>query len=124
MFMQTLDFQPAWDKTISHQDRQIIIDKFKQTKQQKDIGIAITFLWEARNYKDDLLITTLIHNCDDESIELTDTTIAYQKDLDTIATSIVTINEVIAPKTTMPWTFIFSKKNMTDGTPELVINHS
>ena len=121
--MQTLQFETAWEKTISPEDRLTITNKFAQIKYKTAQGIVLSYLWEAENHLGDLLITTFIHNYDDKPIRLTDTNVAYIINKQQIAHGIFTIPEAIPPQTTMPWTFIFSDKNSTDKAPEFFIKH-
>lgn len=122
--MQTLQFETAWNKTISPQDRLLIMKIFEHTKKQSDQGVIISYLWKARNHKGDLLITALIHNYESEPIQLTNTSIAYIERQQNVASGMFNVRSLIAPKTTMPWTFIFSKGNTTEEPPKFSINNS
>lgn len=103
--MQTLQWHPAWDKTISKQDRLIIEEHFHKTK---DTNENITFISEARNHHQQLLVITIIHNRTRNEQKITNKTITYtNKYMDTWQ-DIFTVPIPIPANTSMPWTFIFS----------------
>lgn len=121
--MQTLQFETAWERTVSREDRLTITNKFAQLKHETAQGVVLSYLWEAQNHQGNLLITTFIHNYDDKPIRLTDTNIAYIKNEEQITSGTFSIPEAILSQTTMPWTFIFSDENYTDEEPEFFIKH-
>lgn len=107
--MQRLQFEPAWDKTIAPQDREQIEKTFASMRPMNDNkGIYLTFLREAINHKDDLLVTVLIHNCTDEKLSLKNVCIAYHQNEKVIAVDTFNLPFEISPRTTMPWTFIYA----------------
>lgn len=121
--MHKLQFEPAWDKTISSQDRHEIIEMFEQVTPFLEAGIHFTFLWGAYNHKNELLITVLIHNFQRESLQLQHTIISYQEEQDIIVNGIFDVRAIIPAHTSMPWTFIFSADNQTDSAPDYIITY-
>ncbi|HLR71495.1 MAG TPA: SLAP domain-containing protein [Pseudogracilibacillus sp.] len=119
--MQTLYFESAWDKTISKQDRNDIIEIFKQTDFTLGDTVQFTFLWGAYNYKEELLVTALTHNCGNTPLYINDSVISFVRNNEIIATGKFQLHTAIKSKTTMPWTFIFSPTNSTNEQPEYII---
>ena len=119
--MQTLYFEPAWDKTIAPADREKIIAHFQSRHLENNIQFS--FLREAINHKGELLVTVLIHNTEDTSLPLQDMVVTYRKDGNQIATGIFNFPLVIPRKTSMPWTFIFTPANQTDAPPRYTITN-
>lgn len=119
--MQKLQFESAWDKTIAPQDRKQVIDAFQQITTDTKKGVFITFLWKAENHKNELLVTALIHNYDDTSLQMNHTVIAYQIEQENIITNTFNVKPVIPGNTSMPWTFIFSSLNETTQKPQYTI---
>ena len=115
--MQTLYFEPAWDKTIAPADREKIIDHFHSRHIENDIQFS--FLSEAINHKGHRLVTVLIHNCEETSLQLQDTVVAYVKENKQIALGIFNLPLEIPSKTSMPWTFIFTPANQTETAPSI-----
>jgi SLAP domain-containing protein len=120
--MQTLYFEPAWDKTIAPADREKIIDHFHSLHFEDDIHFS--FLWEAINHKRERLVTVLIHNGEDTSLPLQDVAITYNKNGEQIAAGIFTLPLEIPGKTSMPWTFIFTPANQTEAHPLYLITNN
>ncbi|MCZ2259903.1 SLAP domain-containing protein [Sporosarcina sp. G11-34] len=119
--MQKLYFESAWDKTIAPADREKIINHFQeQTKHLKD-GVHFLFLWQAKNHKNERLITVLIHNNEEHNFRLQNTAIAYYEQDQPIATGMFSLPCEIAGNTSMPWTFIFSVSNQTNAFPQHMI---
>lgn len=105
--MQQLAFHPAWDKTISKNDRLLIEELFEQTYDQADDLIMSPVIRAAINYKKELLITVLVHNFTHHAARFNQRSIFIQCD-DFEAEQVFTIPDlIIAPFTSMPWTFIF-----------------
>ena len=119
--MQTLYFEPAWDKTIAPADREKIIDHFQSRHLENDIQLS--FLWEAINHKRERLVTVLIHNKKATPLPFQDTPIAYYKEGKQIATGIFNLPREIPGKTSMPWTFIFTTANQTETPPRHTITN-
>ncbi|WP_210468090.1 SLAP domain-containing protein [Sporosarcina sp. 6E9] len=117
--MQTLYFEPAWDKTIAPADR----DKIKVHFQSRHLvnNIQFSFLWDAINHKAERLVTVLILNGKETSLPTRDIVIAYNQDSRQIATGIFTLPLAIPAKTSMPWTFIFTQGNQTEAHPHYTI---
>ena len=115
--MQQLYFHPAWDKTISQQDRLLIENLFEQTYTQVDDIIASPVIRSAINHKNELLVTVLIHNFTHHSAHFTNRSIfVHCQDFD--AEQAFTIPDlIIAPFTSMPWTFIFEANQLYKSLP-------
>lgn len=108
--MQQLYFHPAWDKTISPQDRASIENLFEQTYRRIDDLIMSPAIRTAINYKNELLVTVLVHNFTHHSATFNNRTV-YVHYGSFHAEQAFTIPElVIAPFTSMPWTFIFKER--------------
>src|SRR3954466_11613947 len=75
--MQKLYFEPAWDRTIAPADREKMMNHFQQQTKQLQSGVHFSFFRKARNYKDEQLITVLIHNYEEKNFRLQNTAIAY-----------------------------------------------
>ena len=119
--MQTLYFEPAWDRTIAPADREKIIAYFQSQHLENDIQLS--FLWEAINHKGERLVTVLIDNVEDTSLPIQDTVIAYNKNGKSIAIGIFNLPMEIQGKTSMPWTFIFTPANQTEAAPQYTITN-
>lgn len=111
--MQKLFFEDAWKKTISSQDRQKIRNIFDERKIGQ--GLSITYLWEAKNHLDDLLVTSLIHNQTGEPCNLDKIKIQYKTKIASFSLPIT-----IPAYHSMPWTFIFDGIQ-ADGEADYVI---
>lgn len=106
--MQTLQFEPSWDKALSTKDRELIEGIFKESNSQTEKDIKLTQIWQAKNYKNELLITVLIHNFTDETLTFNETNLMYVENEQLIAEHTFTLPTLkIEPKSSMPWTFIF-----------------
>lgn len=119
--MQKLFFEPAWDKTIAEVDRELITKHFR-TLQPKD-NVYLSFLREAVNHKNELLVTVLIHNGQRDPLQIEETAIAYQPAHKSTIVSVFHLPLLIPAKTSMPWTFIFSSSNQTEQIPVYIIRH-
>lgn len=117
--MQKLFFEPAWDKTIAQVDRDIITQHFQKLHPKEDVYLS--FLRVAINHKNELLVTVLIHNRQDEPLHLEETVIAYHPVHGTTITGVFHLPLAIPRKTSMPWTFIFSASNQAEQTPTYTI---
>lgn len=107
-FMQKLQFERAWDKTISAQDRLLIEQAFHQTKEQ-DECISCYIIRTAINHKKQLLITTLIHNRTNQQLNFRNREVSIITEGEKF-TQNFTINALeIPPYCSMPWTFIFDE---------------
>ena len=126
--MQTLKFEPSWDKALSNKDRELIADIFTESSFQDETDtVKLTPIWHAKNYKDELLITVLIHNFTDQTMTFHNTTLAYIETDQTIAEHSFTLPAlVIEPKSSMPWTFIFpvdsqkATSTLVNGTLQII----
>ena len=106
--MQKLQFEAAWDKTISAQDRLLIEQAFYKTKEQ-DGRISCYVIRTAINHKKQLLITTLIHNRTNQQLNFRNREVSIITASGKF-TQNFTINALeIPPYCSMPWTFIFDE---------------
>ncbi|RLL47766.1 SLAP domain-containing protein [Oceanobacillus piezotolerans] len=105
--MQRLEFEAAWDKTIAKRDREKIIDIF-QGLTHKDKGIVFTFLKQAINHRNDLLLMVLIHNYNAERAVFKSPKIRVKKQENIIAEyQFERQPPDLKGNTSIPWTFIF-----------------
>lgn len=111
--MQQLAFEAAWDKTISKQDREEIELAFqKSLTKLKDEAIPFTTIWIAQNYKEELLVTALVHNQTNEPLRFHQTSVELWDGDKRLANHIFTIPSLhIKANTSMPWTFIFPRES-------------
>ena len=121
--MQKLYFEPAWDRTIAPADREKMMLHFQQQTKQLQSGVHFSFFRKARNYKDEQLITVLIHNYEETNFRLQNTAIAYYEQGKQLANATFSLPVEIAGNTSMPWTFIFSKTNETTSSPQYTISN-
>lgn len=113
--MQTLQFESSWEKTISIRDRELITEIFQDNNSSMIDGqiIRLVPIWEALNYKGEILITVLIHNFTDIEQIFQKQKIAYIEKETIIAEHTFTVPKlIIKPKTSMPWTFIFPVESL------------
>ena len=105
--MQQLSFHPTWEKTISEKDRLLVEKLFEQTYDKVDDLIMSPVLRAAINYKKELLVTVLVHNYTHHSVTFHNRSIfIHCNNFD--EEQVFTIPDfVLAPFTSMPWTFIF-----------------
>lgn len=123
--MQTLQYESAWNKTISQQDRSLVEETFKKVALTAD-PIQFTPLRIDWNYKRELLVIVIVHNTTESdytfnqeklSLKLHDVTLAEH--------TFTTPNLLVKAKTSMPWTFIFpvgsyqENSNFKDGILEI-----
>lgn len=106
--MQKLQFESSWEKAIAYKDRELITDIFQNSNRLDGQDIKFEPIWEAMNYKGEVLITVLIHNFTNQELTFQNQEFTYiEKEL-IIAKHIFTVPQLsIKPKTSMPWTFIF-----------------
>ena len=119
--MQKLYFEPAWDKAIAPTDREKITHRFQQQTKQLQNGVHLSFLWNARNYKGEQLITVLIHNFEEINLRLHNTAISYNEQGKQPVNATFSLPCEIEGNTSMPWAFIFSETNETTADPQYMI---
>jgi len=107
--MQTLVFEPAWNKTISQKDRLFMEEAFQHCHVPKQQGIQITPLWRAVNHKEDLLITSFVHNFTDHEFQMDERKLSFMDNHIEAEHRFLIHALKVAAHTTMPWTFIFPK---------------
>ena len=106
--MQILNFETSWEKAIATKDRKLITEIFQKSNTTDGQSIRLEPIWEAMNYKGEVLITVLIHNFMDKGLTFQNQKFIYLEKESIIAEHIFTVSQlVIKPKTSMPWTFIF-----------------
>lgn len=112
--MQKLQFETSWDKALSIKDRLMIEGLFESTKSIAAQSVQFTPIWEAENYKGELLITVLIHNFTEKDLVFNQTKLRYEAGQE-FAEHVFTLPNVIVPsKVSIPWTFIFPKDSRTN----------
>lgn len=110
--MQTLQFEASWNKALSLSDREMIEELFQNTKNQETDIIRFTPIWEAVNYKDELLITVLVHNFTESNLEFHHTKLQYIQEEKLYAEHVFTVPQLtVPPNTSIPWTFIFPRES-------------
>lgn len=109
-----LVFEEKWDKALPEQDRKKIEETFHQIDHTNKANVVtFTSLWQAKNYRHDLLVTVLINNYGKEEITFKDTNLAYAENDQLAATQHFQLDRVVVPaQTSMPWTFIFPKSSL------------
>ncbi len=107
--MQRLKFHPAWERQMDPSMQVEIEEKFHQTLNERDMFVP---LYHALNHQGDYLLTILIHNRTDESMDLSSFALTIS-DTKTLAEQegFPTAEWSIEPHTSSPWTFIFSSQN-------------
>jgi SLAP domain-containing protein len=105
--MQKLIYEDAWERTISEKDRNIIENSFKDVIFQ-DNAIQFTQVrWDV-NYKKELLLIVLIHNCTNRNFSFMRKKLHYTVNGTVLAEHTFTFsNLIVEAHTSMPWTFIF-----------------
>lgn len=113
--MQKLKFEDSWDKTISEQDRERILDIFMETHDSSGHGVEFTPLWQAMNHKGELLVTVLVQNYSDHDLVFHNQKLCFTVNQEMVASHTFTIPAlVLEGETSMPWTFIFPKESLKD----------
>ena len=106
--LQSLQFEASWEKALAINDRKLITDIFQVSSKIGEESIQLVPIWEAMNYKGEVLITVLIHNFTDTPHTFRHQKFTYQENETVVAEHIFTIPQVvIKPRNSMPWTFIF-----------------
>ena len=117
--MQQLVYHPAWEKQLSHKDRQIIEDVFEATYDVQNDILETPFIRADFNHKGQLLVMVLIHNFTHRAIGITEKYVQLSQG-DFFYEQKFTLPTRIAAFSSMPWTFIFepneqfSELNLTD----------
>ena len=106
--MQKLQYEPAWDKAISAQDRLLIEQAFHKTKEQ-DKCISCYIIRTATNHKEQKLIITLIHNRTDQPLNFHNREVSIITEAGKITQNFTIDALKIPPYCSMPWTFIFDE---------------
>lgn len=115
--MQQLAFHPTWERQISTQDRALIEQLFLATYTDACDLITSPTVRVARNHKKQLVVTVLIHNFTHHSVKLDNRSVfihcvGYEEE------QIFTIPSlIIAPFTSMPWTFLFEADAIHETLP-------
>ncbi len=107
--MQHLIFETAWQKTIDRRDKQQITEVFERKNTQ---GKFIP-LWQARNHRGDLLVTVIVQNFGGAAFPVENFSLTYAETGQPVASHTFSYSGLtIAPKSSMPWTFIFPKNKV------------
>lgn len=110
--MQQLQFEASWDKAIAAEDRQHIENLFNETKHLNNYTVLFTPIREAINHKNELLVTALVHNFTESTLDFINKRLIYNIQGKVIGENKFTLPTlVIQPRVSMPWTFIFPKDN-------------
>ncbi|MTW87387.1 SLAP domain-containing protein [Virgibacillus dakarensis] len=114
--MQKLTFESSWEKALSVKDRNRIEQVFSETIIPKNTPAHFTLLWQALNYKKELLVTALVHNSSQQIFSFHHTDLKYIEYGKTVAEYSFTLPTlIIKPNTSMPWTFIFPTDGLYEG---------
>lgn len=112
--MQQLQFEAAWKKALSAQDRNIIEHIFNETKDHCDSPVVFSPIREAINHKKDLLVTVLVHNFTDYPLTFENTRLVYSNEQEVLAEYEFTLPALlIPPHVSTPWTLIFPTDSYT-----------
>lgn len=111
--MQKLQFESSWEHAIALKDRELITNIFQNSNTEDGQSIRLEPIWEAMNYKGEVLITVLIHNFSNTGLTFQNQKFTYIEKETIIAEHIFTVPQlIIKPKTSMPWTFIFPTESL------------
>lgn len=111
--MQNLQFESSWEHAIALKDRELITNIFQNSNTEDGQSIRLEPIWEAMNYKGEVLITVLIHNFSNTGLTFQNQKFTYIEKETIIAEHIFTVPQlIIKPKTSMPWTFIFPTESL------------
>jgi SLAP domain-containing protein len=104
---QTLTYHPAWVKQIAKDDMLMIEKMFEEIDffQEK---ITFTPIRIAKNYKNHLLVSVIIHNGTDHIEEINNKNIRYVENGSIITEEKFSLPMQLSEKTSIPWTFIFT----------------
>lgn len=106
-------FEEAWERTISPQDRQAIIQKFEASHLQAGEIKFIPFRW-ALNHQGELLATVLIQNGEHKDFPLDNLTLSMEDSHGQLAEKSFSLPHIVVKaNTSMPWTFIFPPSNQS-----------
>lgn|SRR5690606_33500035 len=106
--MQKLQFEAAWDKAISAQDRSLIEQVFHETKEQ-DQPISCCVIRTAINHRKQKLIIALIHNRTNQQLNFRNREVSIVTKTGVITQNFTIDALEIPPYCSMPWTFIFDE---------------
>jgi SLAP domain-containing protein len=105
--MQQLVLEEKWKQTISPQDLQTI-EKFFQSTSKNQEGVVFTPIRHARNHRNELLCSVIIHNFTDDKLSLIGSTLQlFHNDTIIAEESFHDTRLLLQPRTSMPWTFIY-----------------
>ena len=112
--MQNLQFEAAWDKTLSDMDRDLITQVFNKQKVPLDT-VSCDLIRSARNYNNYFLVTVLIHNATATEQMFTERDVSLQTKHGRYKQKFTQPKLVIPSYTSMPWTFIFEHVELDAG---------
>ena len=105
--MQQLYFHPAWEKTISDKDRELIETLFENTYTNTYDMLTSPLLRAAINHKGELLVTVLVHNFTHHATTFKKRSVSISSGDVFIEQTFTIPDFIVAPFTSIPWTFIF-----------------
>ena len=109
--MQKLQFERAWDKTISKKDRLALEQLFQETVEQRETLIDCHVYRRAINHKREMLITVLIHNFSHQALVFNNYQVQCLFDGGQVMQNFTIPSLCIPVNTSMPWTFIFKDRS-------------
>lgn len=105
---QTLQMEPAWEKTVSKQDRELIQETFNSLDRSSQKGFTYTYLRHDFNHRNALLVIVLVHNYEEVKLKFVDQQVqCCSSNGNQLASKTFTVPIDIPANTSMPWTFIF-----------------
>ncbi|WP_010676822.1 SLAP domain-containing protein [Bacillus timonensis] len=106
--MQKLVFEDAWNRTISQKDREEIELIFHHAVSNLHTGVTFSTVRIAINYKNELLVTAIVHNKTEQNLVFENTPLQVHDGDLMLADHTFTLPALqVPPETSMPWTFIF-----------------
>ncbi|MFC0015709.1 MULTISPECIES: SLAP domain-containing protein [Allobacillus] len=123
--MQQLLYHSAWNKQVDSTLDQQIQKAYIQTRDDEDQ--VIVPLRQAVNHKGDYLLTVLLHNRKQQTLNLSTVHLSVSSpNFKANQQQFSSAEWSIAPMTSAPWTFIFSQANysgeLTDDVSNLTID--
>lgn len=120
--MQNLQFEVTWDKTLSNMDRDLITQVYNKQKVLSNT-ISCDLIRSARNYKNDFLVTVLIHNATATEQTFIERAVSLQTEQGQYRQRFTQPKLVIPSYSSMPWTFIFKQVELDAGDVLTVVIH-
>ncbi|MDV2581720.1 SLAP domain-containing protein [Alkalibacillus haloalkaliphilus] len=114
--MQKLVYEQNWENNLTEKDRNYIEEIFDNLSFDHSRKVDFTYLWQAINHRDDLLVTAIVHNLSGEDVLFNETVVEYEG----VAKDQFSLPVTLDAHTSMPWTFIFNSYNNAEKVSELV----